>query len=163
MLAVSHGSRSSLYGRGGVSISRMDRKTGCQATMALNMVDVPEFGDDDDELEDAEQSTKAEDDGRTDMEKELTHGYEGDFKVGDLIRVTKHLTIYSVPTMRQGFDAFGITGKVTELALYGRKHNSLCSAITPIKCLIEPGNDGVPEEIKRRFFLHFDKNEVELM
>ena len=44
-----------------------------------------------------------------------------------------------------------------------KKHKSLCSAITPLKCLFEPGNEGVPDAVQRRFFLHFNKDEVELM
>ena len=154
------------YGLGGSSIYSSVRKKGLQVSAtALHMVDVPEFGDDDDDFDDGEeQAATGEKDDRTDMEKGLTHGYEGNFKVGDNIRVKAHCQIYSVIPLRdEGFDACGLTGKIVSLELYGRKQKSLCSAITPLKCLFEPGNEGVPDAVQRRFFLHFNKDEVELM
>lgn len=117
-------------------------------------MEIPEFGEDDDMAD--------EGDTRTDMEKGLTHGYEGDFKVGDLVKVTVSTTIYSIPKME--FDCKGMTGTVDSMVLYGRKHKSLCSAITPIKVKFAPGNEGVDEAIyKRKFYLHFAADELEKM
>ena len=98
-------------------------------------------------------------DNRTDEEKGLTHGYEGNFKVGDRVRVIKqNLRIWSVkPYMQDGFLCDGFTGKVHSLVLYGRKKRALCSAITPIKVEFEPNGEGIPPGMfERNFFLHFD-------
>lgn len=129
----------------------------------LCMVEVPEFGDEDEEGEDSAGTADLETkDDRTDKEKGLTHGYEGDFKPGDAIRVKTNVRIYSVkPLTKDGFDSQGLEGTINALILYGRKKDSLCSAITPIKVKFEPGSPGVPPEIERGFFLHFDKDEIE--
>lgn len=42
-----------------------------------------EFGDEEEEEADS-------DDKRTDEEKGLSHGYEGDFKIGDIVKVRKY-------------------------------------------------------------------------
>ena len=118
----------------------------------LRMTEIPEFGEDDEIADD--------EDVRTDQEKGLTHGYEGDFKIGDQVRVTLSTTIYSIPKME--FDCQGMTGIVDSMVLYGRKHQSLCSAITPIKVKFSPGDEGVDEAtFPRKFFLHFSANELE--
>jgi hypothetical protein len=163
---VNYGRKLPRNGLGSSSINRIVRKKELQeSATALSMIEVPEFGDDDDDFDDAdEKAVSGKEDDRTDMEKGLTHGYEGNFKVGDAVRVKAHCQIYSVIPLRDdGFDACGLTGKIVSLEMYGKKHKSLCSAITPLKCLFEPGNEGVPDAIQRRFFLHFDKDEVELM
>jgi hypothetical protein len=41
------------------------------------------------EFGDEEEEESETDDKRTDEEKGLTHGYEGDFKVGDVVKVRK--------------------------------------------------------------------------
>ena len=103
------------------------------------------------------------DDIRSDEEKGLTHGYEGDFKVGDVVKVKISTTIYSVADYRkEGFDPQGLQGIIHELVLYGRKEKSLCSAITPIKVKFDPaviGTDAL--SFKRPFFLHFAGDELE--
>ena len=51
-----------------------------------------------------------------------THGYEGDFKVGDVVRVKSDIRIWSVKEhSKEGFDCKGYEGTVKELVLYGRK------------------------------------------
>ena len=82
------------YGLDRSSVYNKIRNTGLQVSAtALRMVDVPEFGDDDDNFGDGEEQAACEEkDNRTDMEKGLTHGYEGNFKVGDNIRVKDSLS-----------------------------------------------------------------------
>ena len=90
----------------------------------LRMVQITEFGDADEEQP-------------VQQEKPTTYGYEGNFKVGDTVKVTKPIRIWSVKQyMKEGFVCEGFVGKVVGLALYGRKFNSLCSAITPVKVII---------------------------
>lgn len=85
------------------------------------MVEITEFGDVDEEQP-------------VQVEKPKTYGYEGDFQVGDVVKITKPIRIWSVKQyMKEGFICEGFVGKVVGLALYGRKFNSLCSAITPVK------------------------------
>ena len=87
----------------------------------LQMVEIAEFGDADEEHP-------------VQVEKPKTYGYEGNFQVGDVVKVTKPIRIWSVKQyMKEGFICEGFVGKVVGLALYGRKFNSLCSAITPVK------------------------------
>ena len=51
-----------------------------------------------------------------------THGYEGDFKVGDVVRVKADIRIWSVKEYsKEGFDCKGYEGTIKELVLYGRK------------------------------------------
>ena len=131
-------------------------RTNRQLLLRMASGEIPEFDDD------VEQGEDSDVDDRTDREKGLTHGYEGDFKKGDNIRVTLSCKIYSVkPFLNEGMDPRGMEGEVTDLVLYGRKKNSLCSAITPIKVKFQPGGVGVPPEIERPFFLHFESSEIE--
>jgi hypothetical protein len=115
------------------------------------MAEITEFGDEEDESS-------------TDKNAK-THGYEGDFKVGDKVRVIKHIKIWSVKQYsKAGFDAFGFAGTVNSLVLYGRKHQSLCSAITPIKVEFSPDGEGIPQNMfERKWLAHFDKNELQLI
>jgi hypothetical protein len=94
-----------------------------------------------------------------------THGYEGDFQVVDLVKVTKDIRIWSVkPYTDEGFEIKGFTGKVTQLLLYGRKHGTLCSAITPIKVEFEPTGEGIPPGMfTKKFVGHFSHDELELI
>jgi len=100
--------------------------------------------------------------GQTDEEKGLTHGYEGDYKVGDVVRVSIHTKIYSVKKfMKEGFDPHGFVGVVHSFDLYGRKLKSLCSAITPIKVEFPVDSDGIPSGMfDRKFQLHFAADEL---
>lgn len=115
------------------------------------------------ELEDKEPNDTILTD-KTDEEKGLTHGYEGSFKVGDKVRVTKNITIYSVKQYaKNGFDAMNMNGHVVSLVLYGRKKKSLCSAITPIKVEFSP-DEGTPKGMfERKWQAHFDATELELI
>ena len=101
---------------------------------------------------------------RTDEEKGLTHGYEGSFKVGDEVKVTKSMKIYSVrPYTKEGFDPIGMTGTVIALVLYGRKNKSLCSAITPVKVEFLPNRPGIPSGMfEKKWSAHFNAEELEL-
>eukprot|EP01036_Dinobryon_divergens_P044570 gene44570-59472_t len=101
------------------------------------VVDIEEFAD---------EEGAVKDDNRTDQEKGLTHGYEGNFKVGDKVKISKKgLHFWHVkPYMKDGFDPSGFTGVVASLALYGRKNKSLCSAITPIRVEFFDG-EGIPQ------------------
>jgi hypothetical protein len=127
--------------------------------------DIAEFGDDDDDENEEESNLQAAlDNDSTDQEKGITHGYEKNFKVGDTVRVKTQVRIYSVkPFLEKGINPVDMEGEVKELVLYGRKHKSLCSAITPIKVQFKPGGKGVPAEVERPFFLHFAAGEVELI
>ena len=105
-------------------------------------------------------------DTRTDEEKGLSHGYEGNFKVGDKVRVVKeNLRIWSVKQyMETGFICTGFCGVVHSLALYGRKKKALCSAITPIRVEFEPNGPGIPENMfEKKWIAHFDSTELELI
>lgn len=103
-------------------------------------------------------------DTRTDREKGKTHGYEGDFKVGDIVRVVVDTTMFSVPGHKEGVSLIGASGTVTELALYGRKKGSLCSAITPIKVRFEAEQETMDEGLfTRAFTLHYSAEELELI
>lgn len=116
--------------------------------------EIPEFSD---------ETTDEVADTRTDEEKGLTHGYEGDFRVGERVRVTKSMRIWSVKQyMKEGFDPVGFVGTVQSLALYGRKHKTLCSAITPIRVEFQPDSPGIPSGMfDRKFLIHFSKDELE--
>lgn len=118
------------------------------------LAEIPEFSDD-------TVDTIAE--AKTDEERGLTHGYEGDFKVGDRVRVTKSMRIWSVKQyMKEGFDPMGFVGTVSSLALYGRRHKTLCSAITPIRVEFLPESPGIPAGMfEKKFLLHFNKDELE--
>jgi hypothetical protein len=113
--------------------------------------EIAEFDDEEEEAEAAEELR--------------THGYEGDFKVGDTVRVTKNIRIFSVKQHnKEGFLSEGFVGKVHTLALYGRKFNTLCSAITPVKVEFLPDGGGVPAGMfERKFLLHFAADELELV
>eukprot|EP01035_Chromulina_nebulosa_P020383 gene20383-26453_t len=103
-------------------------------------------------------------DTKTDEEKGLTHGYEGEFKIGDVVRVKKHIKIYSVKLYsKDGFDAYDMVGKIASLALYGRKLKTLCSAITPIRVEFQPSG-GVPTGMfEKKWIAHFNADELELI
>ena len=94
-----------------------------------------------------------------------THGYEGDFNVGDIVKVTKKIKIWSVkPYTKEGFECQGFVGKVNSLALYGRKFKTLCSAITPVKVEFEPTGEGIPSGMfERKWIAHFAGDELELI
>jgi hypothetical protein len=105
------------------------------------------------------------DDSRTDEDKGLTHGYEGNFKVGDKVKVTKDIRIYSVKSYaKDGFNPIGMVGTVVQLVLYGRKLKSLCSAITPVKVEFQIDGEGIPEGMfDRKWQAHFCAEELELV
>lgn len=113
--------------------------------------EVTEFGDEDFD-------TEYEEDAKT-------HGYEGDFKVGDVVRVANDIRIWSVKAYsKEGFIAKGFVGKVTALLLYGRKHGTLCSAITPIKVEFEPDGEGIPQNMfEKKWIAHFAADELEFV
>ena len=94
-----------------------------------------------------------------------THGYEGSFKTGDIVRVNKSVRIWSVkPFTQTGVDVMNYVGTVSALVLYGRKFKTLCSAITPIKVEFQPDGEGVPTgAFERKFLLHFAADELELV
>lgn len=100
-------------------------------SMPLSMaVDIVEFGGDDEESDEAKPQKR-------------THGYEGDFLPGDIVRVKADIRIWSVKAyMKEGFDVKGFEGKVKSLQLYGRKKGGLCSAITPVQVEFEPSGPG---------------------
>ncbi|KAJ1430987.1 hypothetical protein B484DRAFT_45728 [Ochromonadaceae sp. CCMP2298] len=95
----------------------------------------------------------------------LAPGYEGDFKVGDTVRVNKNIRIWSVKKyQKEGFLIEGFVGKVQALALYGRKLNTLCSAITPVKVEFLPDGEGVPAGMfERKWLVHFEASELDLV
>ena len=107
------------------------------------------------------------DDSSEDVVEAETHGYEGDFKVGDIVKVKIHTKLYHVIKYRKdGFDPYGFIGKVSELALYGRKKKTLCSAITPVKVTFEPdgGRGSYPEDMfDKKFVVHFSGDELDLV
>jgi len=118
---------------------------------SLHAVEIKEFADDDfSEVQ---------------VEPVKTHGYEGTFKVGDVVRVQKSIRIWSVkPYTKTGFDAFGFVGTVQSLALFGRKHKTLCSAITPIKVEFKPDGDGIPSAMfEKKWIAHFSSDELDLI
>jgi hypothetical protein len=117
-------------------------------------MEIQEFGDD---------TVVASDDTRTDEEKGLTLGYEGDFKVGEKVRVKISTKVWSVKQyMKEGFDPKGFEGTVQSLALYGRKYKTLCSAITPIRVEFAPDGTGIPAGMfEKKFIAHFSHDEIE--
>lgn len=118
---------------------------------SLHAVEIKEFADDDfSEVE---------------VEPVKTHGYEGDFKVGDVVRVKSSIRIWSVkPYTKTGFDALGFVGTVHSLALFGRKYKTLCSAITPIKVEFQLDGDGIPSAMfERKWIAHFSSDELDLI
>ena len=94
-----------------------------------------------------------------------THGYEGNFKVGDIVKVNKHIRLWNVkPYTKDGFDSYGFIGKVNSLQLYGRKYKTLCSAITPVKVEFEPNSEGIPPNMfERKWMAHFSGEELDLI
>lgn len=97
-----------------------------------------------------------------------THGYEGDFMPGDVVRVNVDLKLWHVKGHTdEGLNCNGFVGTVQSLELYGRKLKTLCSAITPIKVRFEAAGEGVPEvqegALQRFFFGHFSYDELELI
>ena len=95
------------------------------------------------ELED-EAEVKGEDI-QTDQQLGKTHGYEGDFKINDIVKVNSDIRIWHVKAYsKDGFLATGFHGRVIGFDLYGRKFSSLCSAITPIRVEFEPNGEGIP-------------------
>jgi len=101
----------------------------------------------------------------SDEAKGLSHGYEGDFKIGDVVRVSIHTKIYSVKKYgKDGFDPFGYVGTVHSMDLYGRKLKQLCSAITPIKVEFAVDGDGIPANMfDKKWIAHFSAEELELI
>ena len=97
--------------------------------------------------------------------KPKTHGYEGDFQVGDIVKVKKPIRIWSVKQYaKEGFICEGFVGRVSALVLYGRKYNTLCSAITPIKVEFQPDDSSIPEKMfDRKWVAHFAATELELL
>ena len=82
---------------------------------------------------------------QTDEQLGKSHGYEGSFKVGDIVKVNSELRIWHVKAYsKDGFLATGFHGRVLGFDLYGRKFGSLCSAITPIRVEFEPNGQGIP-------------------
>lgn len=132
----------------------LQQSLGRTVTSRLKMMDIQEFGDD--ETDGASEES-------TEEQRGLSHGYEGDFKVGDSVRVKESIRIWSVKKyMKEGFDVKGFHGKVHSLALYGRKYKTLCSAITPIKVEFEPDSPGIPPGMfDKKFIAHFSKDEIE--
>lgn len=116
-------------------------------------------------LEFADEAPLETDEKKTDEELAKTHGYEGNFKIGDSVKVNKSIRIWSVKEYsNDGFDCNGYEGKVTGLALYGRKYKSLCSAITPVKVEFQPDGKSVPVGMfTRKWVAHFASNELELI
>ena len=94
-----------------------------------------------------------------------TYGYEGNFNVGDIVKVNRHIRIWSVkPYTKEGFDSYGFVGKVNSLQLYGRKFKTLCSAITPVKVEFEINSEGIPPNMfERKWMAHFSGDELELI
>ena len=94
-----------------------------------------------------------------------THGYEGDFKIGDVVKVTIHAKIYHVKKYsKEGFDPYGFIGTVDSLALYGRKKKTLCSAITPVRIAFLPENKSLPTGMfDKKWIGHFSGQELELV
>ena len=73
-------------------------------------------------IEDLSDNDEAPASAVTDAETGKTYGYEGDFKVGDVVRVKDSIRIWSVKEYaKEGFVCQGYQGTVKELALYGRK------------------------------------------
>lgn len=110
-----------------------------------------------------------EPDGIVNLEKQqpvkaMTHGYEGDFKVGDIVKVKKSIRFWQVKQYsKDGFDCLGFVGRVQNLVLYGKK-GTLCSAITPIKVEFLPENEGIPVGMfAKKFVGHFCAEELELI
>lgn len=107
------------------------------------------------------------DDSDDDFVEPETHGYEGDFQVGDIVKVNIHTKLYHVIKYRtDGFDPYGFIGTVSELALFGRKKKTLCSAITPVKVTFNPdgGRGSYPEDMfAKKFVAHFAGEELELV
>jgi hypothetical protein len=85
-----------------------------------------------------------EKDTKTDAELGKTHGYEGDFKLGDIVKINADIRLWHVKAYnKEGFIAKGFVGKIQGFDLYGRKYNSLCSAITPIRVEFQPDGVGI--------------------
>ena len=82
---------------------------------------------------------------KSDLELGKTHGYEGDFKTGDKVRIKSDTRLWHVKEYaKEGFLCKGYEGVVVGFDLYGRKMKSLCSAITPVKVEFAPDGNGVP-------------------
>lgn len=142
--------------------------SGREIALSMGGVDIVDFSEDEEEdVEDADtdSATAEPEETRTDEELGTTHGYEGDFKVGDVVRVKDDIRIWSVKQYSdEGFSCQGFEGKVVQLVLYGRKLKSLCSAITPVKVDFEPTGNGVPEGMfTRKFTAHFAGDELDLV
>mmetsp|Transcript_28232 Transcript_28232/g.38863 ORF Transcript_28232/g.38863 Transcript_28232/m.38863 type:complete len:184 (+) Transcript_28232:16-567(+) len=120
----------------------------------LSVAEIAVFGDEDI----TDESSEA-------IEKPKTHGYEGDFQVGDIVRVKKPIRIWSVKQhAKEGFSCEGFVGTVSALVLYGRKYQTLCSAITPIKVDFQPNGEGIPPNMfEKKWIAHFAANELELL
>jgi len=120
----------------------------------LSLAEIAVFGDEDipDELSQV-------------AEKPQTHGYEGDFQIGDKVRVKKPIRIWSVKQhAKEGFICEGFVGTVSALVLYGRKYQTLCSAITPVKVDFQPNGEGIPPNMfEKKWIAHFAAKELELL
>jgi len=106
------------------------------------------------------------DNGENDTETApTTHGYEGDFRVGDTVKVKINTKMYHVKQhAKTGFDPHGFVGKIDSLALYGRKYKTLCSAITPVKVKFAPDDPSIPAGMFDRAWIgHFAGDELELV
>lgn len=106
------------------------------------------------------------DDGTGEAEAEVTtHGYEGNFKVGDVVKVAINTKMYHVKQYsKTGFDPHGFVGRVDSLALYGRKFKTLCSAITPVKVKFSPEDPSIPAGMFDKAWVgHFAGDELELV
>eukprot|EP01039_Chlorochromonas_danica_P001667 gene1671-1821_t len=127
------------------------------------MAEIPEFGDEEGVVETKPTTTATSP--TTAASTKATYGYEGNFKVGDVVRVSKNIVLYHVKGYtKQGLDCNGFVGTVQALLLYGKKYGTLCSAITPIKVEFLPDGEGIPPgKFDRKWSAHFSCDELELV
>ena len=88
-----------------------------------------------------------EDGAETEKEEKVitTHGYEGDYLPGDIVRVKNDMIMWHIKKYKdEGLNVKGYVGTVGSLELYGRKLKTLCSAITPVKTKFEVDGEGQP-------------------
>eukprot|EP00981_Chlorochromonas_danica_P008372 scaffold2163_cov158-Ochromonas_danica.AAC.7 len=132
-------------------------------SVARYMAEIPEFGDEEGVVETKPTTTATSP--TTAASTKATYGYEGNFKVGDVVRVSKNIVLYHVKGYtKQGLDCNGFVGTVQALLLYGKKYGTLCSAITPIKVEFLPDGEGIPPgKFDRKWSAHFSCDELELV